>query len=140
MTIFDIKPYSAWKAQWEYAFEQWESGVGDTPRTAIQIQLLQECARRDQMLIASLRTTIAQQQDTINEAATPLEQADKRIGEMQTQLFNIKFQHDAMADLQQYNSQRIAELEAAWCGQRNLPAEHCRENHDGALYAEGCAP
>ncbi len=36
--------------------------------------------------------------------------------------------------------QRITELEAAWCGQCNLPDDHCRENHDGALYAEGCAP
>lgn len=47
---------------------------------------------------------------------------------------------------------RIAELErqlaatlttieaAAWCNQCNLPDDHCRENHDGALYAEGCAP
>ena len=129
-----------------------------------------EVAKKMYLQLVGLRTTIAQQQDTINRqraelisAAELLEQADKRIDEAaaannaalrKIQDTELRFdRYAANANrIEKIKDDRIAELErqlaatlttieaAAWCNRCNLPDDHCRENHDGRVYAEGCAP
>lgn len=63
MTIFDIKPYSYWKYIWTAAHVAWDSGIGDCPRTVMEVELLQIISNRQNQRIdeltrenASLRT------------------------------------------------------------------------------------
>lgn len=75
------------------------------------------------------------------EATMLLEQADKRITELEAIVYRQAELLDEKGYTQQeamlrFQKKRITELER----QCNLPADHCRENHDGALYAEGCKP
>lgn len=40
MTIFDLRPYSYWKHLWTVAYVNWDTGLGDCPRTVMQVELL----------------------------------------------------------------------------------------------------
>lgn len=132
--------------------------VGYQQATALAEQRHQLLGQRNTQ-IGVLQTRVAAMQDTINqqraelaEASELLEQAEKRITELE-QCFDSERQrhHETGARIPVLMA-RIAELEAqlsatlrtiesaAWCDRCNLPADHCRENHDGRVYAEECAP
>lgn len=51
MTIFDIKPYSYWRQRWRQEHDRWLVTFGDTPRTVLEVELLELTIARQKRMI-----------------------------------------------------------------------------------------
>lgn len=58
MTIFDFKPYSYWKHIWTVAYVNWDTGLGDCPRTTMRVELLRLVNERQRREIEDLQSSL----------------------------------------------------------------------------------